>query len=373
MESNTPAALFGTQLVITDEQGQAMVPQDMNLEARRRNQLAFDGFIGNEDAVHALQRSIHAALQREPVALGKNILLMGPASVGKTELAQRAARALGLPFVQVDGRSIKTREKLFDLIDTALDEEEKTGDTKTPRRRGAGKRGGINVVEYPPFLMFIDEVHLVSSGTQEGLLTLLEQRERTVMLERGGLRSIAHCPHAGFILATTKPSLLDKPVRSRCTEIPLKRYTVDQVVQMLKRRQTQLPDDVLELVARCARLTPRRAFELAQDIVDEHNMANRHSWQDCAREVLKTRGVVSRNGVTQKDLEYLELLKREGRPLGARVVVSALGLLEADELTEDIEPYLVHDLRMVEYTQKGRTITERGREFLRTLASERRQ
>jgi len=364
------AALFGMQLVITDEAGQAIVPQDMDLEAKRRNAVAFDGFIGNEDAVHALQRSIHAALQRTPVALGKNILLMGPASVGKTELAQRAARALGLPFVQVDGRSVKTREKLFDLIDTALEDEEK--EVATPRRKSAGKRSGINVTEYPPFVVFVDEVHLVSTGTQEALLTLLEQRDRTVMLERGGLRSIAHCPHAGFILATTKPSLLDKPVRSRCTEIPLHRYTVDQVVLMLKRRQQQLPADVLELVARCARLTPRRAFELAQDIVDEKQMAGRHNWQDCAKEVLRTRGVVSRNGVTKKDLDYLELLKREGRPLGARVVVSALGLLEADELTEDIEPYLVHDLRFIEYTQKGRMITERGREFVRDLASERR-
>lgn len=75
------------------------------------------------------------------------------------------------------------------------------------------------------------------------------------------------------------------------------------------------------------------------------------------------RGVVSPNGITQEDVRYLRVLRRENRPVGERVAVNLLGYPDVDRLAEDIEPYLV-DLGYVRYIAAGREITAQGRRFL---------
>jgi len=121
---------------------------------------AFEGFIGNAAAVHALKRTLLNALGQTPPRLNKNLLMVGPASSGKTELARRVAAAMGLPFVQTDGRNLRDRETLVELVDAALREF-----GREPRPIAA--RGGIPVMDYPAFIVFVDEAHLLPGRVVE--------------------------------------------------------------------------------------------------------------------------------------------------------------------------------------------------------------
>lgn len=325
---------------------------------------AFEGFIGNSAAVHALKRTLLNALAQTPPRLNKNLLMVGPASSGKTELARRVAAAMGLPFVQTDGRNLRDRETLVELVDAALRDFGR-------KARPTAARSGIPVMDYPPFIVFVDEAHLLPSRVQEGLLTLLEMDDRSMMVGGKDDRMIIRAYQSGFILATTKPSLMDKPLRSRCTDVPLARYNADEVAQMLGGRFPHLPEHTRKEIAVCARVIPRRAFEIAREIDEEREYQGTFALErGHVLSVLRGRGVVAANGITAEDVNYLKLLNKANRPLGERMAVSALGFADTDRLVEDIEPFLIYDLGYVRKVPAGREITERGRAFLNKYREE---
>jgi Holliday junction resolvasome RuvABC ATP-dependent DNA helicase subunit len=226
-------------------------------------------------------------------------------------------------------------------------------------------RGGIPVMDYPPFIVFVDEAHLLPGGVQEGLLTLLEMDDRTMMVGGKDDRMIIRAYQSGFILATTKPSLMDKPLRSRCSDVPLARYSADEVAQMLGGRFPHLPEQTRKEIAVCARVVPRRAFEIAREVDEEREYQGAAVLErGHVLSVLRGRGVVAANGITLEDVNYLKLLNKANRPLGERMAVSAMGFADADRLVEDIEPFLIYELGYVRKVPAGREITERGRAFL---------
>jgi len=326
-------------------------------EMRETVDAAFEGFIGNQQATHALKRSLYNAMLQYPPRLNKNLLFVGSASCGKTELAKRMAAAMGLPFAQMNGLSLRNGETLIELVDAALKDFGRAPCYVAPR-------GGIRVKDYPAFIVFIDEAHNIPRSAQEGLLTLLEMDDRTMMVGAGDEREIIRAWNAGFILATTKPSKMDKPLRSRCVEVPLARYKAEEVAEMVRGRFPSLPTEICELCVAASRRTPRVAFEIAREIESESKYQGEGDvTREHALQVLRGRGVVSPNGITVEDVRYLSVLRRENRPIGERVAVNLLGYPDVDRLAEDIEPYLV-DLGYVRYIAAGREITAQGRRFL---------
>jgi Holliday junction resolvasome RuvABC ATP-dependent DNA helicase subunit len=329
-------------------------------DARARAESAFLGFIGNAEAVGTIKRSLTIALARQPHSLDKTFLLLGPPSTGKTEIARRIIEALGIPFVRIDGRMIKTRERLFGMIDEALD----AHDAKKTRD---GPRSGIPVQVYPPFGLFVDEVHLAGGRALEGFLTMLENDDRSVVID-GVDRHVANVRNATFVFATTKPTLLDRAFRSRCMDVRLQRYSLDEVSQMVRARFADLDDDTIEKVAGCSRLTPRRAFDLAREVRDEitvrRGTAKRVDVASCVRDVMRGAGIVFANGTTRNDLAYMQLLENaKGRPMGERAIAASLHAIPREEIGDDIEPFLI-DKEYIAITARGREITWKGRQFM---------
>ena len=70
------------------------------------------------------------------------------------------------------------------------------------------------------------------------------------------------------------------------------------------------------------------------------------------------------DGLTVDDHRYLDMLKREQRPIGERAVQAQLYDIDPLRITDDIEPLLI-GLGLISVTSKGRQITVRGANFLR--------
>jgi Holliday junction resolvasome RuvABC ATP-dependent DNA helicase subunit len=333
---------------------------------RARVDAAFAGFVGNVEAVHSIKRSLAYALANAPdgdsPSMAKTLLLVGAASTGKTDLARRITAVLELPFVHLDGRAVRSRERLFSMVDDAL-----AARTPALAAQAGDPRSGMPVAVYPAFLIFIDEIHLVSEALQQSFLTLLEADDRSLLLDSGGNRRVADVARACFIFATTRPSDLDRAFRSRCTEIQLRRYGVDEVAQMVRARYSMLPAEHIETIAKCSRVTPRIAFSIAQEVIEEVFLSDDALIGPCVKKVLAGRGIVFENGCTLADLRYLQVLRRERRALGERALRSLLHDLELGQITEDIEPYLFL-LGLAVMKSGGREITSEGIWFLKAAA-----
>ena len=314
----------------------------------------FSNFVGNRAAVDTLKRGILKALLSAPPQLPASYLFTGNPSTGKTEIARRVASALALPFVSLDGRGLRSRERLFELIDAKLLDEGQQANQ-------VGIQYQKPELEYPPLVVFIDEVHLVPKAVQESLLTALERKDRSVLLND----RVARIPSVTFLLATTRPSEVDAAFRTRCTEIPLQDYTEEEVAAIVGLEHLEWDEQLRRRVARYGRLVPRLALELARDLSDEA-LVSEYQDRDMAEhleEVRRTR-LIDDNGLGPADMEYLELLDREGRPLGETNILTMLPNIDKDRVLEEVEPLLVARMKLVRRTSKGREITQEGRRYV---------
>src|SRR5579864_3608677 len=113
--------------------------------------------IGQSDAKRAVAVAVRNRWRRQQLAedlrgdvAPKNILMIGPTGVGKTEIARRLANLTGAPFIKVEatkytevgyhGRDVESM--IRDLLDTsiAMVREEMTESVKEPAERHVEER-----------------------------------------------------------------------------------------------------------------------------------------------------------------------------------------------------------------------------------------
>src|SRR4029077_6639114 len=113
--------------------------------------------VGFADATRAVGVALRNRIRREKLppeiaehVLPKNILMIGPTGVGKTEIARRLARLAGCPFIKVEaskytevgyvGRDVESMVR--DLVETSIDmiREEKLDEVADPAEQAAEER-----------------------------------------------------------------------------------------------------------------------------------------------------------------------------------------------------------------------------------------
>ena len=322
---------------------------------------AFSAFVGNSGAVSSLRRDALLARIQAPVHLAKAILLTGNASTGKTTLAKLFGSAIGVPFIKLDGRAppLQSREALFEAINASL-----IGQNIRPIRRSNG--GAQVIIEYPPFLLFVDEVHLIADAVQQSMLTMVESRDRTAVIDAN---RTAHVPLATFVFATTRASEIDGPLASRCEEIQLLDYSVEEVAEIVRRSFSGWSNEICTRLAVYGRRVPRISLELANSLATEILVCGEpNTTTEQALETVAKTKLIDELGLTSEDRRYLQVLMRHGGPLGMDPLLNMLGILDKPHVTDQIEPYL-QTLGFIKLTAQGRQLTPEGRQYVDSLST----
>ena len=112
--------------------------------------------VGQDDAKRAVAIALRNRWRRQQVPeplrqeiTPKNILMIGPTGVGKTEIARRLARLADAPFIKVEatkftevgyvGRDVDTI--IRDLVEAAIKQTREARDAQGARPRGRCRRG----------------------------------------------------------------------------------------------------------------------------------------------------------------------------------------------------------------------------------------
>lgn len=316
---------------------------------------AFAGYIGNVAAVRRLKIECTLALREMPPSMPVNVMLCGPGGLGKTELARRVARALGVPLVDVPASRVKDIDGLLELVDSALtaagqSAEEGGTDSGLPRRA------------YPPVVIFLDEIHLM--GRRADLfLNVFEPKERRAV----GSKAVGDFTHATFLGATTDKGLLPAPFLTRFRMVDLVPYSAEEVAEILRPVfDHPVETDFLVRLAHMSRFNPREALVRAQELLTHHRFdASMYPLDlEGLRRMARESWQVDEDGLRPVDLRYLRALQGAHRGLEALTQLLPVG---RDEIKTVIEPYLLQ-LQLIRLSGAGRELSERGRRLITAQA-----
>jgi len=260
----------------------------------------FKEYIGQQKVVRELQAIVYSLRnnRRESV----NILIRGPAGSGKTKLADQFCKNINVNY------SYQTADKEFTL------------------------RGVENLRCH-----IVDEIHMLKDF--EPLYEYMD------------------CGKYIFVFCTTESGDLPDPFSSRCIELILKEYTIEELtkiaVNYARELGLYLTIDTAILIANRSKGSPRRTKIYTRRI--KFLLDNRlyPITIDGVKRAFKDIGIYE-NGYTDIDKNYLNFLYSTGS--ASLSMISRSIKVDENTLKNEIEPFLI---------EKGHiTISSRGRKFL---------